>query len=134
MLDAFIPRWNKHVLDSAGSIWTSYHPNFLRMPKVFDKARLELQRLLSSCSSQVFQVLTPSSTDGFFVKALYVAIIFTLETSVCRVILFNLGIDFSSFTFLLIASSPRICLQTTFLPLLSFTFLLDDLLEFIALA
>lgn len=70
-------------------------------------------------------MLTLSNTDGFLAKALYIAI--------CKVIPFNLGTDFSFFTFLLIASSPRICLQATFLALLSFTFLLEDLLEFIAL-
>lgn len=81
---AFIPRWNKHVLA------VQVLSGFLTTPNVWECCRCLIKLDWNfRGSSQVSPMFRLSNGDNFLV-ALYIAVIFTLKTSVSRVILFSL--------------------------------------------
>lgn len=123
MLGTFTPRWNKHALGIAGLLIAL---TFWECHRCLIKLDWNFKDYWTNVLPKLSPGLKLPNTDGFLI-ALHIAIIFTLGTSICRVILFNLlqGIDLSS-------SFYKLPLHH-FLSLVIFFFFLDDLVEFIAL-
>ena len=130
MLGAFIPRWNKQFW----IVWVL--SEFLITPTLWECCRC-LKKLNWNCKHDWATAL-PKFSDVQTIPYWwplgnsYITIIFTLETSDCRVMLFILlqSIDFSPSTFSLIASTSHLfsdlCLSLDSFYLFFFFFFFDS--------